>query len=154
MANESAPVWKRASETDRTRAIIIDRLKLVQELGREAKDAFVAQLGCNNLVSSISGPGLGDALEAEAKSRWCQAVLKRMSREPMLAVLQAEVELLHTRVDALKFTHTSEATRALTRRSCYAAYRDLYLLFMGFYLPRLETVMAAENIADSPWNGA
>jgi len=154
MANETAPVRKRATDTERTRSIIIERLKLTADLGREAKDAFVAQLGCNNLASSISDPGLGDALEAEAKSRWCRAVLKRMSREPVLAVLRDEVALLRVRCRAASYLHDFSTTRQFTRECCFDAHMALEQLFMGFYLPRLEAVMAAENIADSPWNGA
>jgi hypothetical protein len=151
MANETAPARQRATDTERTRAIIIERLKLTADLGREAKDAFVAELGCHNLASSISG--LGDALEAEAKSQWCRAVLKRMSREPMLAVLRDEVELLKVRCKATCQPHDFSTTRRYTRDCCYDAYQSLQKLITGFYLPRLEAVMAAENIADSPWEG-
>lgn len=152
MANETAPVWKRTTDTEKTRAIIIERLALVQKLGREAKDAFVAELGCHNLASSISG--LGAALEAEAKARWCRSVLKRMSREPMFAVLQSEVALLKVRIKVMMRAYDGETTRMCIHRSHYEAYVQLATLFSGtYYLPRLEAVMAAENIADSPWTG-
>jgi len=151
MANETEPVWKRTNETDRTRAIIIERLQLTADLGREAKSAFVAQLGCNNLASSISG--LGDALEAEAKSRWCRAVLKRMQQEPMLAVLQDEVALLKVRCRAASYLRNFSTPRQYTRECCLDAHISLERLFTGFYLPRLEAVMAAENIVDTPWEG-
>lgn len=154
MANETAPVWKRATDTERTRAIIVERLKLTADLGREAKDSFSARMYCNGIANTLSE--VGEALKAEAKFKWCRAVLKRLAQEPMLFVLRDEIKVISSKAECWLAAPDEdlEPTQSYVQDETCDAYCELSALLMGFYVPRLEAVMAAENIADSPWNGA